>query len=528
MAFGTGAVTTALVGAAASGAIGLGGSLLMGGGGGSGGGGGGGIDPAAAKQMLDQYVKDVKGEESLMWERNAASNTGYASNINALTDEFRNYINAYRQTYESQIAGDNAQLSSESNAALAELEGRSRPEIDQTESRTLSLGDKFLQAAEQAQRNYQDSVARISEQALSGTPSVDAAAEAQRSIGFNMQNLGNFAQIADQISQSAVETRAKMLASADPRGVELSQIADENAAALMSGRISSDVQANLARSGAMRALQGGFGADSGMGRNLAARDLGLTSLDLMRQGTGMYDAQRRLNFATRVDGLQTNAADILQNNGLSSQQALNTATDNAARQQQSNLAAAELGLTGAGRLMDSRVGSAESFRNFGGEAIGNAATQRLGLFGSLFDGRMNTAQNIYNTNVAARNNVFGINVGSAEKVYDRGAQMNRDIYGTLTDSTTNVYNTMGGVYGSVLQGQGNVMQQNMLNQQSQASSRNAMASSIIDSGASILGGVLGNYGFGRNRTGTPSFGGTVDSNTYSASSRPVAVPAGMR
>jgi hypothetical protein len=483
------------VGAAAIGAAGsIGGSLLSRGGGG--GGGGGGIDPKVAKEMLDQYVKDVKGEEALMWERNAASNTGYASNINALTDDFRNYIDAYRRTYEAQIAGDNTQLASESNAALAELEGRSRPEIDQAESRSLTLGDRFLQAAEQAQRNYQDSVARISEQALSGTPSVDAAAEAQRSVAFNMQNLGNFAQIADQISQSAVETRARMLASADPRGVELSQIADENAAALMSGRIASDVQANLARSGAMRALQGGFGADSGMGRNLAARDLGLTSLDLMRQGTGMYDAQRRLNFDTRVDGLQTNAADILTNNGLSSQQALNTATDNAARQQQSNLAAAELGLTGAGRLMDSRVGSAESFRNFGGEAIRNAATQRLGLFGNLFTGRMNTAQNLYNTNVATRNNVFGVNVGAAEKVYDRASLMNQDVYKTMNDSTNNVYNTMAGVYGSVLQGQGNVMQQNMLNQQQQTASRNAMTSSIIDSGASILGGVLGNYGGG--------------------------------
>jgi hypothetical protein len=95
--------------------------------------------------------------------------------------------------------------------------------------------------------------------------------------------------------------------------LELSAIADENAAAMMSGRISADVQANLARSSAMKALQGGFGASSEMGRGLAARDLGLTSLNLQQQGFKDYEAQRRLNYDTRVSGTDVSSAGLLQN-----------------------------------------------------------------------------------------------------------------------------------------------------------------------------------------------------------------------
>lgn len=51
----------------------------------------------------------------------------------------------------------------------------------------------------------------------------------------------------------------------------------------LSGEIPKDIQDAIARSGASKALSGGY-AGSGMGRNLVARDLGLTSLDLTQKG----------------------------------------------------------------------------------------------------------------------------------------------------------------------------------------------------------------------------------------------------
>lgn len=56
-----------------------------------------------------------------------------------------------------------------------------------------------------------------------------------------------------------------------------------NAAALLRGELPPDVEAAVMRSGAGRALEGGFGG-SAAGRNLVARDLGRTSLDLMNLG----------------------------------------------------------------------------------------------------------------------------------------------------------------------------------------------------------------------------------------------------
>ena len=55
------------------------------------------------------------------------------------------------------------------------------------------------------------------------------------------------------------------------------------AMSLMRGELPPDVEAAVMRSGAGRALEGGFGG-SAAGRNLVARDLGRTSLDLMNLG----------------------------------------------------------------------------------------------------------------------------------------------------------------------------------------------------------------------------------------------------
>jgi hypothetical protein len=65
---------------------------------------------------------------------------------------------------------------------------------------------------------------------------------------------------------------------------QLIQQAGKNIGSALKGEISSDVQSQLQRSSAGRALSGGYGAGSGVGRNLAARDFGLTSMQIQNQG----------------------------------------------------------------------------------------------------------------------------------------------------------------------------------------------------------------------------------------------------
>jgi hypothetical protein len=58
----------------------------------------------------------------------------------------------------------------------------------------------------------------------------------------------------------------------------------------LAGEIPADVQAQIQRSSAARAISGGYGGGSGLGRNLTLRDLGLTSLQQQQQGFNNFGA----------------------------------------------------------------------------------------------------------------------------------------------------------------------------------------------------------------------------------------------
>jgi len=81
--------------------------------------------------------------------------------------------------------------------------------------------------------------------------------------------------------QSLLETQLRR---AIPGYDQIVQQASKNIGAALSGELSPEVSAQVQRSTAGRALSGGFGAGSGFGRSLTARDLGLTSLQLQNQG----------------------------------------------------------------------------------------------------------------------------------------------------------------------------------------------------------------------------------------------------
>ena len=408
--------------------------------------------------------------------------------------------------FKTEVGQLDATLRSDSDTALTKFDEGTGKAIEEYQSGTKSLGDLFLERAAASQNEYR--------------ATMDTAASTDPA------RLNQFSQAADQLSRSAVQTRMNLLDMADPRGRELSAIADENAAALMTGRISSDVQANLARSGAMRALQGGFGADSQMGRNLQARDLGLTSMDLMGRGTEMYDRQRRLNFDTRVAGTQVDATGLMRDNQ-------------------------EILTKRASTLLDAGIQTAESDRN-----------QRMGAFGDVFRTRQNAAgsrleqetgisQNIYVNNLQSAGRRLDLNVGNlndiysnrydtvgkmfnartgtAEQLFKTGIGLTSDVYGTAVNASSDFYktnvNVASDIFGTNATAANNVAQlraqserdkldaltrargaaagtmaaaaqQDMLNSQATTASNNAMWGSVINTGASLAGNIFGNMSFG--------------------------------
>lgn len=81
----------------------------------------------------------------------------------------------------------------------------------------------------------------------------------------------------------------RMLELAMPGYAKLRDSGTRTISDLVAGKIPGDVASQVLRNSASRSLYGGFGG-TGMSRNLSARDLGLTSLDLI--GKGLDTASR--------------------------------------------------------------------------------------------------------------------------------------------------------------------------------------------------------------------------------------------
>ena len=311
------------------------------------------------------------------------------------------------------------------DSATRDYRGTVTDESRALESAGMSLGDRFMAQANEAQQLYAKSMADITQRMKDSTISVDARVEAERALNFNLENVSKFASLADTLSQTAQKTRMDMLATADPRALELSAQVDEIASASLGGRIDSETQANLARSGAMRALQGGF-AGGEMQRNLEARDLGLTALDLQNRGAELYDKQRRLNFDTRVAGLQVTGADIMANNGLSSEQAIRSAQLNADRSLLSATNMAEMEAAGAGTLLGARRSDSLSDYQNRMAAISAATGYRIGAAGDIFSARDAESESTRRLGTATSESIFNARRDTSRESAASMSAMNRD------------------------------------------------------------------------------------------------------
>lgn len=113
---------------------------------------------------------------------------------------------------------------------------------------------------------------------------IDFAKEQQQAIQQNIASLESATDLAKKTTAAEQSQLESQLRRAIPGYDQLVSQAGQNIAASLRGEISPEVSAQVQRSTAGRALSGGFGAGSGFGRALTARDLGLTGMQIQNQG----------------------------------------------------------------------------------------------------------------------------------------------------------------------------------------------------------------------------------------------------
>jgi len=113
---------------------------------------------------------------------------------------------------------------------------------------------------------------------------IDFEAEQKQAIQQNIAALQPATELAQKTTAAEQSQLESQLRRAIPGYDQLIQQASQNIGAALRGQVSPEASAQVQRSTAGRALSGGFGAGSGFGRALTARDLGLTAMQLQNQG----------------------------------------------------------------------------------------------------------------------------------------------------------------------------------------------------------------------------------------------------
>ena len=113
---------------------------------------------------------------------------------------------------------------------------------------------------------------------------IDFEAEQKQAIQQNIAALQPATELAQKTTAAEQSQLESQLRRAIPGYDQLVKQAGANIGSALRGEISPEVSAQVQRSTAGRALSGGFGAGSGFGRALTARDLGLTGMQIQNQG----------------------------------------------------------------------------------------------------------------------------------------------------------------------------------------------------------------------------------------------------
>ena len=112
---------------------------------------------------------------------------------------------------------------------------------------------------------------------------VNAGEETANAIGINRSNFSSATQLGEDVNQFNQEQLLAAMRGAIPDVDAISGTASKNLLSMLRGELPDDVASNVERRAAARGYSGGVGG-SQFAKNMTARDLGLTSLQITQQG----------------------------------------------------------------------------------------------------------------------------------------------------------------------------------------------------------------------------------------------------
>lgn len=130
---------------------------------------------------------------------------------------------------------------------------------------------------------------------------VNATAEQGSAIAGNIANFGESSRLAEMTNNFNQDQLEAKLRRAIPNYDELINKSSKLISTGLSGELAPDVAGNIKRNAAEKSLAGGFGS-SGASRNLEARDLGLTSLDISQRSL-----DKAMQFVSTLKGVSVSA-----------------------------------------------------------------------------------------------------------------------------------------------------------------------------------------------------------------------------
>jgi hypothetical protein len=242
--------------------------------------------------------------------------------------------------------------------ATKKFQEAARKEADLGFKETNELFDKYLPAQKDLTKEFQTQVDKQvagydegitsivndynkSVAALTGKIDANASAFALRSediatrsadqtFQYNQSKLSDFTKFATDLSNINQTIRLGMIEAANPAWQSQKAQAALTNSQMMAGILPAEIAAQAARAGAQGSLASGvLGGD--LSRNRVARDFVMTSFDLMKKGQGQALEWQKNIYDQEVSGLQVGVGDVMNTQGLNTQQVLQT-------NQQNNLA----------------------------------------------------------------------------------------------------------------------------------------------------------------------------------------------
>jgi hypothetical protein len=146
----------------------------------------------------------------------------------------------------------------------------------------------------------------------------------EQTLEFNQAHQQDFIAFADALAAANAAQSRRSAFAINPALEAQARQAAVNNDSFLQGIIPTDVAAQIARSGASTANLSGVGGGSQMGQNIAARDLGLTSLGLMQGASKDVQDWQQTVWNPIQAGTNVNSLDTTKIMGLDTSQVLDT------------------------------------------------------------------------------------------------------------------------------------------------------------------------------------------------------------